>query len=152
MEQRPLTTAQKADIRVEIDYFPHRIQNDSMATPLLPKLHGKYGEIGFNYGLPDPVSGTNRFYRDAVQIAARYGYRAEVSPKFEVAFDISDRKGERICAVNKRVGIFPDSFTTLPKKEAFNEMMSEIRSAMEYFDLYCRGFSHFGGSFLKMFL
>jgi len=135
MERRPLTVAQKADIRVEIDYFPHPIQNDAEATLLLPKLHKKYGKVGFNKYFPDPVSGTNRFYRDAIQIAARYGYRAEVSPIFDAAFDILERNGERICAINKRVGMFPDSFTTLPKNEAFCEMMSEIRTAMEYFEL-----------------
>ena len=126
----------KIAIRTELEYFPYDIREGITADRLLPKLREKYGEIQFHYGGPfAPKPGTSRFYMDAAQIAAQYGYRAEVSPEFEAAFDILNDKGKRICAVSKRVGIYPDSFTTLPKNEAFSEMMDEIRDTMEYFDL-----------------
>ncbi len=135
MEQRPLTVAEKADIRVEIEYFPHDIRENITGAQFFPKLYGKYDTSQFRYSGPfAPKPGTSRFYTDAAQIAAQYGYRAEVSPKFESAVDILGRDGKRICAVSKRVGIYPDSFTTLPKNKAFSEMLDEIRNAMEHFD------------------
>jgi hypothetical protein len=42
MEQRPLNGAQKADIRVEIEYFPHKVSNHNTAWLLMPKLCAKY--------------------------------------------------------------------------------------------------------------
>ena len=135
MEQRPLTTAQKADIRVEIEYFPHTIQNNIDGLPFLPKLCEKYGEPQFRYGGPSaPSSGTSRFYMDVIQIANQYGYRAEVSSGFKAALNISDYKGKQICAVSKHEGIVSGSYTKLPGNPAFDEMMNEIRNTLEHFD------------------
>ena len=138
MEQRPLTAAQKADIRVEIEYFPHTIRDHITGLPLLPKLCEKYDDKPqFTCRCPSaPKPGSSRFYMDAAQIAARYGYRAEPSPEFEAAFDIldDDHNGKRICAINKRVALVSDSFTQLPQNDAFKEMMNEIRDTLEHFD------------------
>ena len=45
MDQNPLTEAQKADIRAEIEYYPHRITSENAASHL-PKLHEKHLEPG----------------------------------------------------------------------------------------------------------
>lgn len=58
MDQRPLTTAQMADIRAEIDYFPHIIRDETTGSQLLPKLREKYGESIFYYG-KSSVAGSN---------------------------------------------------------------------------------------------
>jgi len=135
MEQHPLTTAQKADIRVEIEYFPHTVQNSVDGLPLLPKLHKKYGNSQFRYNGPSaPSPGTSRFYIDVAQIANQYGYQAEVSSEFKVALDILDYDGKQICAVSKHEGIVSGSYTELPDNPAFDEMMNEIRNTLEHFD------------------
>jgi hypothetical protein len=53
MTRRPLTEARKADIRAELEYFPHKIPDQDAAKRLLPKLFAKYikpgGEFEFTY-------------------------------------------------------------------------------------------------------
>ena len=52
MERQPLTNAQKSEISVEINYFPHTVWDDVTGSQFLPKLCEKYGNKQFSYGGP----------------------------------------------------------------------------------------------------
>jgi tetratricopeptide (TPR) repeat protein len=49
MEQRPLSAAQKADIRAELEYFPHKVSDQDAARQLLPNLCAKYITPDMNF-------------------------------------------------------------------------------------------------------